>query len=628
MGRIIVGTAGHIDHGKSTLVRALTGTDPDRLPEEKKRGITIDLGYAFLDDIAAIIDVPGHEKLIRNMVAGAATIDFALLIVAADDGMMPQTLEHLQILQLLGVRHGMIVITKADAVEPDWLAMVEDQVRSGVKNFFLRDARIVIVDSLSGHGISELRRELIETLRTLPVRSEKGVFRLPIDRVFTVKGRGTVITGTILSGSIQKDTRLAALPGGFDVRVKRLENHGSEQDTLYAGERAALNVVGDTEPLTRGLTLAIPGSLPVSSRIKVRIDLLNETDAFKERQRLRFLVGTQETIGRVQILSKVSRLQYYANLLLESDAVITWGDRFVLRRYSPLETLGGGVVLEPETPRMRTRDIESESAFAAQLDVSDLPAALTSCLRHRGRHGIAAASLAAAFGLTGARTLECLRQAAGPSGVVTINDLLLHSVDLQLHRKNLLANLKALHDRSPQHKGFSRTDIQTGPLSALPDIVMDHVLQSLIAEGLVLSDGALYREPDRTVNIPPAQKALYDRILSLLIASGFAPPSAAMISESISRPRPEIEKALVAMEKLGLCRRMGLDLFFETAQFERAQAAVIQALAQKSELSVADSAALLGSSRKYVVPFLEYLDHLGITQRSGNIRLRGKNFPG
>jgi selenocysteine-specific elongation factor len=627
MGRIIVGTAGHIDHGKSTLVRALTGTDPDRLPEEKKRGITLDLGYAFLGDIAAIIDVPGHEKLIRNMVAGAATVDFALLVVAADDGVMPQTLEHLQILRLLGILRGCIVLTKCGAVDPEWISLVEEQVRSAVAGSFLEGAPVFRVDSLSGVGVPEFRDALIALLSAIPARSERGVFRLPIDRVFSIKGRGTVVTGTVLSGTIQKDARLAVLPGGFDVRVKRLETHSQEENALLAGQRAALNLVGDTERLERGQTLAYPESLLVSSRVKVRIDLLPDVEPLKDRQRLRFLIGTQETIGRVQLTGKPEGRRYYANLLLESDAVIIWGDHYVLRQYSPLKTLGGGRVLEPVTPRLRVKEMTDETCFSEELDTEDLPGAILAFLNRRGQFGYEIKILAAVFGVTPESLVSNFARKYSRNDLIISGDYLILTRNFETLCSELNARLKALHEKSPQSKGFSRSDLQSGSFAALPDILFDQVVRTQLDSGALVSDGALFRKPEHAVVRSPQQKALQDRIQDLLKKAQFAPPVASVISETLERPRPEIEKALVMMDKLGICRRLGLDLFFEASEFETAEKVLIGYLREKDELTVSDAARLLSSSRKYVVPFLEYLDSRGITERQGNVRKRGRNYP-
>jgi len=625
MARVIVGTAGHIDHGKSTLVYALTGTDPDRLPEEKRRGITVDLGYAFFGDAAAIIDVPGHERLIRNMVAGAATIDFALLVVAADDGIMPQTTEHLEILRLLGVRHGAVVITKCDAVEADWLDLVEEQIRSTVARTFLWEAAVFRVDSLSGRGIPELSGALTTLLAALPPRDDRGVFRLPIDRVFTVKGRGTVITGTVLAGSLHKDAKLAVLPGGDETRVKRIESHGREVEQVVAGQRAALNLIGATERLERGRTLTLPGRLKATSRLKIALELLPSATALKDRQRVRFLIGTQEVIGRLQLLQRNDEeRRHYSNILLENEVTAAWGDHFILRRYSPLETLGGGRVLDPAAPRLRARDVPREIELAKALDTPHLRDAVLAYVHLAARGGASIEDGAALFGVLPAIFMDHCKSAAPPDAVMEIGGYVISRGNFEEHGRTVRRALAELHARTPESTGFGRAELRATELSSVPDVVFDRILQRLVADGQLRQEGGFYREPNRRMVVTPAQAELMERVASHLASGGFAPPSASSLSETLSRPVAEIEKTLVFLVRAGRARRLGTDLFFDTQQFERATDAIQRSFDSANELSVSEAAKLLSSSRKYVVPFLEYLDGQGITVRSGNVRLRGR----
>lgn len=620
MARVIVGTAGHIDHGKSALVRALTGTDPDRLPEEKRRGITLDLGYAFLDDVAAIIDVPGHERLIRNMVAGAATVDFALLVVAADDGVMPQTQEHIAILRLLSVHSGVIAITKSDIVEPDWLELVEEQVHAAVQGTFLESAPIFRVDSLSGYGIPALRHWLIDTLQRLPYRVEKGVFRLPLDRVFVMKGRGSVVTGTILSGAVKRDARLAILPGGFSVRVKRLETHGTEQEALAAGQRAALNLIGDTDRLQRGMTLAFPGTILQTHRLQISLELLAPSKPIKDRQRIRFLIGTDEVIGRLQLLDR-SENRCYAQVFLESDVVAAWGDHFILRRYSPLETLGGGRVLEPDAPPLTARNKSFETDVARALDTESLSAALLAFLRFRGNHGLERPRLAAKFALTEEEIESILKRLPDKQSVTTISEFLILNSLLAECRSELRRRLSALHDAQPAAAGFSRSDLFQNNLASLPEAIRDSILTDLLANNAIEQQGALFREVRRIVKLDPVQQQLSDRVLAILKRSGFAPPSSVAISEELGATRSQIEKTLVLLDRLGHCRRLGTDMFFEIGEFAKATNRIAEALRDLKEITVADATRLLSSSRKFVVPFLEHLDQSGVTRRVGNVRV-------
>ncbi|MBU0508480.1 selenocysteine-specific translation elongation factor [bacterium] len=624
MARVIVGTAGHIDHGKSALVRALTGTDPDRLPEEKRRGITLDLGYAFLDDVAAIIDVPGHERLIRNMVAGAATVDFALLVVAADDGVMPQTREHLSILALLGVRYGAITVTKVDGVADDWIELVEEQIYDTVRGTFLESAPLYRVDSLSGRGVPEFRERLMTTLRSLPARPERGVFRLPMDRVFTIRGRGTVVTGTIISGEVHKDARLAVMPGGFDIRVKRLETQGGEADLLRAGQRAALNLIGQTEHLARGGMLTIPDALLETSCVRVAIDLLPKADTLKDRQRIRFLIGTHEAIGRLQLIERMDKRRYYANVLLESEIVTAWGDRFVLRRYSPLETLGGGTVLEPTPPPFRARTRESEAALARSLHTESLADAIGSLLKGRGLYGLEHRVATKIFAISRSELNEILTELPQPDRPVEVGEYLLLRSRVAELRLNVVNRVNTLHDHRPDSPGFSRSDLFQMELARLPDTIRDFLLTELVRDGKLVQESALYRATDRGMTLRPDQQELSEDVLDLLRQGAFAPPSALAIAETLKKPREQIEKALVLLDRMGKCRRLGNDLFFTTEQFDDAIAQIRKTILQGVHLTVSEAARLLGSSRKFVVPFLEHLDGIGITQRVGNVRVAGR----
>jgi selenocysteine-specific elongation factor len=624
MSRVIVGTAGHIDHGKSSLVRALTGTDPDRLPEEKYRGITIDLGYAFLAGVAAIIDVPGHEKFIRNMVAGAATVDFALLVIAADDGVMPQTTEHLHILRLLGIQKGAVVITKIDKVEPEWLDLVEEQVRAAVQGTFLHDAPIVRVDSLSGRGIPELRTYLLEILSALPPRWNRGTLRLPIDRVFTVKGRGTVITGSMLSGSVRQDDHLVALPGEHEVRVKHLESEGKEADRLEAGQRAALNLVGETEQLERGLTVTTGDALLASTRLKVQIELLPRVPPLKDRQRIRFLISTQEVIGRVQLLGAAAGETSYANLLLEEPAVAVWGDHLIIRRYSPLETLGGGTVLEPDAPPLRARDSEAEVQFAHALTSPSLSDAMVAYLQYRGHHGLSLVRLAKQLGIPRADVLR-IAHAALPD-ILQIDDSLLTAEHFAELTKQVSEQLTALHRKQPDSSGFAPNELRAGDLMRMPESLFLSVLERLIEANRLNREGGLLRLPTKRIELTPAQTQLVERIRQVLAGEGFTPSSSALLIERLGRPKNEVEKTLVLMERLGYCRRLGLDMFFDAAAFDAAVSKVQSLFETRSEIGVSDVTQALGSSRKFVVPFLEYLDGKGITRREGNVRVPGHNF--
>lgn len=621
MGHVIVGTAGHIDHGKSSLVRALTGTDPDRLPEEKKRQITIDLGYAFLDDVAAIIDVPGHEKFIHNMVAGAATIDYALLVVASDDGIMPQTREHLHILRLLGLKSGAIVLTKISMTDPEWRVLVKEQIRSAVRGTFLSDAKIFEVDSLSGAGIPELRSFLVSNLPNLPHRNSSDVLRIPIDRVFNVHGHGTVVTGTVLSGSVERDQKVELLPGKTPARIKQLQSNAREQVIVKSGMRAALNLNTDTLPV-RGQTLTTLGAMLSARRLAVSFEHIPDAPHVKDRQRVRFLIGTQEVMGRYRLVGSDSEFQY-ALLLLDQEVVAAWGDCFILRRYSPMDTMGGGKVIDLDPPLRGSRQREQATTRLSNLRKANQDQAIMLWLEHRAPFGIPLRSACQVFAISEERFRNRLLKS--DSSILHHAGFVLSKGNLSNWTDTIASKLKSLHAEQPDASGFSALQLSTA-LPLLPPTLLDWTLSHLVSSKKIVQDGSLYKQVGATQSLDARLSALLDKVMTRLAQDGFAPSSSAVLAEALNQPKSEIEKALVMAFRLERAARLGNDLFFERAVFERGIERVRAILSSRGTLQVSDLSKELNSSRKYVVPFLEYLDTKGITERRGNDRVPGRNF--
>ncbi|MBX6377931.1 MAG: selenocysteine-specific translation elongation factor, partial [Clostridia bacterium] len=376
---MVIGTAGHVDHGKTALIRALTGQDTDRLPEEKRRGISIDLGFAAFPlpsgRVAGIVDVPGHERFVHNMVAGVAGMDAVLLVVAADEGVMPQTREHLDILQLLGVRRGIVVLTKVDLCEPEWVDLVEEEVRAAVAGTFLADAPILRVSSVTGEGLEALKDAVDRLVPTVPARPESGYARLPVDRVFTAPGFGTVVTGTLLSGRVRGEDRLELLPAGRTVRVRQVQVHGQPVDAAVAGNRVALNLVGvERHEVARGDVLITPGALRAGDLLAVRVDVLARAPApLRNEQRVRVHAGTAEVVARALVLDGEAvepGAGGYVLFRAERPLVVARGDRILLRTLSPVATLGGGVVLDTGR-RYRRGDAEGLRELALRASGRD-----------------------------------------------------------------------------------------------------------------------------------------------------------------------------------------------------------------------------------------------------------------
>ncbi|MBK6766992.1 MAG: selenocysteine-specific translation elongation factor [bacterium] len=620
MGHVVVGTAGHIDHGKSSLVRALTGTDPDRLPEEKRRQITIDLGFAFLDDVAAIIDVPGHEKFIHHMVAGAGTIDFALLVVAADDGIMPQTREHLHILRLLGVQRGAIVLTKCEVAEDEWRELVKDQIRSSVRGTFLESATIFEVDSLSGLGIAELRAFLLSELPRIPARDSHRVLRIPLDRVFSIHGHGTVVTGTVVSGAVDKDSRVVLLPGKTPARVKQLQSNARDYTALEAGMRAALNLAVDDVP-QRGQTVCGADTLLTARRISVRVDGIPDAPAMKDRQRVRLLIGTHEVMGRYRLLSREEGFDL-ALLLLDEEVVAAFSDHFILRRYSPVDTLGGGVVLDVEPPLRGARNRqETLAAYRLLATVAEDQNPVVLWVKLRAPFGVELAYVAKLFALP----LDLAHGLFASEEWLVCHGLVAHKERLAGWQEALLAVIATLHKEQPASAGFTVLQI-SARMAALKPALLDYALTSLVRIGKAVEENGTFKLPGRSQAVDAKLNALMETVVSQLTEADFAPPSAGALAELLKSPRTEIEKALVHAHKTGRAMRLGTDLFFEKAAFDRAIAVVRQMLSARGNVQVSDLSKSLNSSRKYVVPFLEYLDSIGLTERRENIRVPGRNI--
>ncbi|MCB9357246.1 MAG: selenocysteine-specific translation elongation factor [Calditrichaeota bacterium] len=621
MPHVIVGTAGHIDHGKSSLVRALTGTDPDRLPEEKRRQITIDLGFAFLNEVAAIIDVPGHEKFIHNMVAGAATIDYALLVIAADDGIMPQTREHLHILRLLGLQNGAIVLTKCGIVQTDWLALVADQVKSEVCGTFLEDAPIFEVDSLQGTGIDALRTFLVNELPKVVRRRTRSVLRIPLDRVFTVHGHGTVVTGTVLSGEITRDMRVQILPGGAFARVKQLQSNARERTRIEPGMRAALNLVTDSEIL-RGQTITTEGSLAVTKRLVISFRPVPGTPQIRDRQRVRLLIGTQEVMGRFRLLKRNSSFDL-ALLLLDEEVVASWGDCFIVRRYSPLETLGGGEVLDVAPILRGARDKLGLLNMLGDTVQSDFESGVRNWAYSHSFLGVRLQRIAQVFSAELGFVKKALESAHGEW--LLVEEYAAHREHVNRWQKKILDGMARLHKEQSDVASFPLLRLaQLVP--GLPDSLLASAVSELVARAQMESNASGFSLPGKSANVDPKQAQLLERVLVELSVSKFAPPSANVLSEKLNERKSDVERVLVLATRQNLVVRLGVDIFFERQVFADAIAKTVSVIKSSGSAQVSELSKILNSSRKYVVPFLEYLDSKGITERQDNLRVEGRNF--
>jgi selenocysteine-specific elongation factor len=627
---VVVGTAGHIDHGKTSLVKALTGTDTDRLPEEKARGITIDLGFAFLEEpdglTIEIVDVPGHERFVKNMLAGVGGIDLAMLVIAADEGVMPQTREHLAICSLLHIRGGLVVLAKTDMVEADWLELVRDDVATLTRGTFLSGAPIVAVSSKTGDGIPGLRATLASLAAAAPARAGDQLARLPIDRVFTIKGFGTVVTGTLAAGALAVDDRVEVFPRGLVAKVRGLQVHGHAVERAVAGQRTAVNLQGlERAAVERGDVVGHAGTLVSTTTVDVVLELLADAARpLKTRDRVRFHVGTSEIMARV-VLFDGNELapgdRGFARLRLEAPVVALPGDRFVVRSYSPIVTIGGGTLLDTDPPRLRR---PARLAHLRVLEASAPETVLEEHVRGAGVSGVRVPALVARVPFGVGRTRQLL-EALGTAGrVVAVDrDWSLHVDAVGRLRDLITGALEQFHRAHPLRSGMSREELRSRAASA-DERVFAHVLGLLDAEGVVRVERDKVRLGAHEVRLTATQQAVVERMEREFREAEAAPPSP---EEAVARAglsggeEHELFQLLVESRRLV---RVKESLFFHTAALETIQDKLVGLLRERKEIGPGDIKDLLGISRKYAIPLLEYFDARRVTARVGERRvLRG-----
>ena len=632
---VVIGTAGHIDHGKSALVYALTGTDPDRLKEEKARGITIDLGFAHARlggfDLA-FVDVPGHERFVKNMLAGVGGIDGVLLVIAADESVMPQTREHFAICRLLQVPGGVIALTKTDLVDADTLELATLDARELVAGSMLADAPIVPVSSKTGLGLDALRDALQRLAAAVPARRSEGAPRLPIDRVFSMRGFGTVVTGTLTAGELRENQELVALPGGRPVKVRGLQVHGASQRSAGAGRRVAVNVGGaDVADLSRGQTLSEPGALDVTRRFDATVDLLADARPLKHGARVRFHHGTSEVLGRIALAARTHGAAAVmteltpgasaaARIRLEAPAVLTRGDRFIIRAYSPAVTIGGGRVLDPAPTRTAIRTPAGARRFR-RLDASDDEAVLA-MIEERGVQGFAMAALTSRAGLTPAAATTFVDRMVAAGAIVAAGDLLFAAPVVSGLGDRLTAALTAHHRASPLSQGLPREEAREkvfGRLAA--PALFDHVVAALEASRTIGGRDRLALA-GHTVSLSPDEARAEAALERVYRDAGLAPPDlpAAASAAEVAAPVAErVSKLLLRNRRL-----IKVDaLLFHADALARLkdEIAALKTAGPAARLDVAAFKDRYGVSRKYAIPLLEWLDRERVTRRVGESRV-------
>jgi selenocysteine-specific elongation factor len=629
---VVVGTAGHIDHGKTSLVKALTGTDTDRLPEEKARGITIDLGFAFMEEpdglTIEIVDVPGHERFVRNMLAGVGGIDLALLVIAGDEGVMPQTREHLAICSLLRIKTGLVALTKVDLVEPDWLELVRDDVSGLVRGTFLEGAPVIAVSARTGEGLTELRAALRSLGAAVPARAADQLPRLPIDRVFTVKGFGTVVTGTLMTGRFAADERVEVYPRSVQAKIRGLQAHGRPVAEARAGQRTAMNLQGiERAAVTRGDVVGPPGALIASVLVDGTLELLEDAPRpVKSRDRIRFHTGTSEIMARVLLLDRAELApgeQAFARFRLEAPLVALPGDRFVVRSYSPIVTIGGGTLLDIDPPRFKRK----APALVAHLRLLAEGAPEDVVEEHVRQVGTAGARLAALSGRVpfGPDRLRAVLGALEASGRVLAvdRDVFLHPESEQRVRSLAVAALEEFHRAHPLKPGMSREELRRRA-GDTDERTFAALLSRLETAGLVHGERDKVRLASHEVQLTAAQQRVVDQVEADFLRTGAAPPSP---EEALGRAgvagdeEHELFQVLVEGKRLV---RIKESLFFHAQALDTIQGKLVGLLRERKDIGPADIKDLLGISRKYAIPLLEYFDGRRVTMRVGERRvLRG-----
>ena len=636
MRYVTVGTAGHIDHGKSALVLALTGIDPDRLEEEKRRGITIDLGFAHLDLGEGVrvgfVDVPGHERFVRNMLAGVGGIDLVILVVAADESIKPQTREHFDICKLLGIRQGLVAITKTDLVDRDILELVRLEIQEFVRGSFLESAMLVPVSAKTGEGLQALKDELRRLALVVTPKPEDLPFRLPIDRAFVMKGFGTVVTGTLVAGRIEKDSEVEIYPLGRRVRVRGIEVHNAAAQTALAGQRTAVNLPGlEAMEISRGMVLAPPGLFQATTRLDCRLNLLPDTRLLKNYARVHFHCLTSETLAEVVLLDKKELepgSSAFAHLRLSDPSVFMPGDRFIIRQFSPVTTIGGGLVLDNQPARHRVRD-PNVLPLLDVLEKGDSQARLEWLVRQGGE--VSLSGLASRTGWHPAEVLRLGKALASAKRLLLLGqppERFVHEEHFRELAKNVTEQLEKFHVENPLVAGLPKEDLRsrTGARnSAHPgapsNLLFNAVLQALAAQGRIEVQGETVRLAGRKIQLTPEEQAAKDQIGAAFEKRGLAVPSPPEVLDKLRIDRLRAEKLLQILLRENVLCKVTEDLIFHRSALRQLKELLVRRKAQCNRINVALFKEITGLSRKYAIPLLEYLDRERVTRREGDERI-------
>ncbi len=634
MKPIILGTAGHIDHGKTSLIKALTGIDTDRLKEEKERGITIELGFAHLQlpggQRLGIVDVPGHEKFVKNMVAGATGIDLVALVIAADEGVMPQTREHLEICQLLKIRHGLVVLNKIDMVEADWLELVREDVTEYLSDTFLAESPIVEVSSVTGQGLEELVQALDELVRKLPEKEVGHPFRLPIDRVFTMKGFGTVVTGTTVSGRVKTGEEISIYPQRIQAKVRGIHVHNMEVNEVRAGLRTAVNLQGvEKAMIQRGNIVATKDSLRPTYLVDVLLDLLPSAPRkLKNRAKARFHTGTSEIISTLILLDR-DELEpgetCLAQVRLQEPTTILRGDRYVLRSYSPVRTIGGGEILNP-LPRKKRRFSETVLSELKRLQTGELKEIVELFVSLGRFQGVEESELVFLANANRKKLDEVLTALKAQKKTILYDKerrVLIHEDFLKMARDEIVGTITRYHKDFPLKAGLLKEELRSRSAGKDNPKLFNHIMNQLAREGVIVLEKEIVRLKGHRVTLAQDQEKVRSKLEKTYLKSGLQPPYFRELKDKF--PGNSGAEVLEVMLKDGVLIKIKEDLYFHREAVAELKDRLVNFLKEHGEISTPEFKEMTGASRKYVIPLIEYFDQSQVTVRVGDGRvLRNK----
>ncbi len=632
MKYIVLGTAGHVDHGKTSLIRAITGIDTDRLKEEKERGITIELGFAPLvlpgGQRLGVVDVPGHERFVKNMVAGAGGIDMVLLVIAADEGVMPQTREHLDICTLLGVKRGLVALTKIDLVDGDWLSLVQEDIREFLKGTFLEGSPMIPLSVATNTGLQELITAIEDVSSGIEQSTDAGVFRLPIDRVFTMKGFGTVVTGTAISGMLKTGEAVEVYPGRMKAKVRGIQVHNEAAETAVTGQRAAVNLQGvEKETVKRGNVLSHPGALEPATRFDARLTHLpSAARKLKSRALVRFHTGTSEVIARIILLDRDEigpGEESCAQILLESPAVAMAKDRFVVRSYSPVRTIGGGEILDP-LPRKHKRHNPAVIEEMKILQKGSDPDRAALIIRRAGLAGITAPMISVRTGINPHQVGRILQEMYSRKEAILWDREAQRIVSFPIYKdlqERALGAIKAYHEKFPLKAGMSKEELRMTLGDFIDTKLFNASIRDLEKAGTISVNKESIQIPDHRVNLQGDLEELRERIRRMYLEAGLAPPTVKEILERLAEKARDAGNVLKVMVSEGILIKVDEDLYYHRDIILKLRDDYRNLLIRDGKSTPATFKDMTGLSRKFIISLMEYFDAAKLTIRVGDHRV-------